>query len=105
MIHRVPCRIKLVDVPHSHWSRQGFTRIAKLIGTPLKFDEVTIQFEPLKFARVQVEIAYVAPRHRDLALLAAQVFTYDIWRERNARLQSSGAFGPAKLLQGIIVDI
>ena len=42
---------------------------------------------------------------RCIALLALQVFTYHIWRERNYRLHEGGLFNPDKLLDGILNDI
>ncbi|XP_074342079.1 uncharacterized protein LOC141679484 [Apium graveolens] len=56
VIETVPCWIKLKDVPHSYWSREGLTHIAKAIGSPLKFDEITARFEPTKYASVQVPV-------------------------------------------------
>lgn len=49
-------------MPHSYWSREGQTHIAKAVGLPLKFDENTARFEPLKFASVQVMLSYSSPR-------------------------------------------
>lgn len=45
------------DVPHSYWSREGLTHIAKAVKIPLKFDENTARFEPLRFASVQVMLS------------------------------------------------
>lgn len=42
---------------------------------------------------------------RQVALLSIQVFSYHIWRERNARSHNKGIFHPMKLLAGIRVDI
>lgn len=42
---------------------------------------------------------------RHLMLLIAQIFSYHIWRERNARAHEKGCFGPLKLLDGIIADV
>lgn len=58
VIAKVPCWIKLIDVPHSYWSRKGLTAIAETISPTLKFDEATSKFEPLKFSRVQIELSY-----------------------------------------------
>ncbi|XP_074326627.1 uncharacterized protein LOC141664571 [Apium graveolens] len=57
VIHTVPCWIKLVDIPHSYWSREGLSFIAKAVGVPLKFDDNTSRFEPMKFAQVQVQLS------------------------------------------------
>ena len=40
-----------------------------------------------------------------LALLAAQIFCYFIWKERNARVHDKNCFGPAQLLELIIRDL
>ncbi|KAK1357024.1 hypothetical protein POM88_050280 [Heracleum sosnowskyi] len=37
--------------------------------------------------------------HHGIALLTAQVFSYHIWRERNARLHNKGCFGPLKIIE------
>lgn len=50
------------DVPHSYWSREGLTFIAKAVGIPLKFDENTVRVEPLRFSSVQVMLSYSSPR-------------------------------------------
>ncbi|XP_063936141.1 uncharacterized protein LOC135147211 [Daucus carota subsp. sativus] len=42
---------------------------------------------------------------RQILLLYLQVFSYHLWRERNARLHGGGSFGPRKLLTGIMVDM
>ncbi|XP_074331919.1 uncharacterized protein LOC141668805 [Apium graveolens] len=62
VIEKVPFWIKLSEVPPTYWTRDGLSMIAGRIGRPLKFDEITGQFEPLKFARVQIELSYSAPR-------------------------------------------
>lgn len=41
---------------------------------------------------------------RRVVLLLIQIFTYFIWRERNARKHNTGVLRPEKLLEGIIVD-
>ena len=46
-----------------------------------------------------------SPTRRLLGLLAAQIFAYHLWRERNARRHGKGVFGPRKLLHGIITDL
>lgn len=61
ILDKVSCWIRLVDVPHSYWSREVLSAIAGTVGPPLKFDEITRKFEPLKFSRVQVELTYSAP--------------------------------------------
>lgn len=66
VIAKVPCWIKLINVPHSYWSRKGLTTIAETIGPALKFDEATSKFEPLKFARVQIELSQSAPRPQSI---------------------------------------
>lgn len=43
--------------------------------------------------------------HRVLVLLAAQVFAYHIWRERNARSHDKGVSGPSTIITCILVDI
>lgn len=58
VVTKVPCWLRLVDVPHSYWSRAGLSSIARGVGKPLKFDEATARFEPLKYASVQVELEY-----------------------------------------------
>lgn len=62
VIDRVPCWIKLVDVPHSYWTKECLYAIAKAVGKPLKFDEATARLEPLKYAGVQVELKFSSPR-------------------------------------------
>ena len=62
VINRIPCWIRLLDVPQSYWSPTGITIIAKAVGTPLQFDDATAKFEPIKYAGVQVELFYDAPR-------------------------------------------
>lgn len=51
VIESVSCWIKMEDVPFSYWSRTGFSHIAKAFGLPVKFDENTARFEPLKLLR------------------------------------------------------
>lgn len=62
ILDKVSCWIRLVDVPFSYWSSKGLTAIADTIGPTLKFDEATSRFEPLKYARVQIELSYKALR-------------------------------------------
>ncbi|XP_074377040.1 uncharacterized protein LOC141718557 [Apium graveolens] len=62
VIETVPCWVKFEEVPHSYWSREGLTFLAKAVGIPLKFDENTARFEPLRFASVQVPLSYSSPR-------------------------------------------
>ncbi|XP_074342467.1 uncharacterized protein LOC141680033 [Apium graveolens] len=62
LVDRVLVWIKLVDVPQHYWYREGLCSIASAIGKPLKFDEATARFEPLKYAGIQVELIYAAPR-------------------------------------------
>lgn len=62
VIDRVPVWIRLVDVPHSYWFREGLSLLAKAVGKPLKFDEATTRLEPLKYANIQVELHYSSPR-------------------------------------------
>lgn len=46
----------------------------------------------------------VKPTLRLLELLISQVFSYHVWRERNARIHNQGSLGPIKLLENIIMD-
>lgn len=62
IIDKVPCWIRLVDFLDIIWCKEGLSSIASTLGKPLKFDAVTAKFEPLKYAGVQVELAYSAPR-------------------------------------------
>lgn len=62
VIESVPCWVKFEDIAHSYWSREGLTHIAKAVGIPLKFDENTTRFKPLRFASVQVMLSYSSPR-------------------------------------------
>lgn len=64
-------------MPHSYWSREGLSLIAQSIGTPLTFDEVRSKFEPLKFTRIQVELAYSAHRPPFLMVLVKYYFGVD----------------------------
>lgn len=43
--------------------------------------------------------------HKSMLLLSAQVFSYHIWRERNARLHGKRCLDPNLLLAGIVIDI
>lgn len=61
VIEKMTCWIKLGEVPPTYWSCDGLTMISGLIGKPLMFDEITSQFQPLKYARVQIELEYSAP--------------------------------------------
>ncbi|KAK1355690.1 hypothetical protein POM88_048946 [Heracleum sosnowskyi] len=40
-----------------------------------------------------------------LALLVLQVFSYHLWRERNARAHGKACFAPSKLFDGIVLDV
>lgn len=51
-----------MDVPQHYWSQEGLCSIASAVGKPLKFDEATARFEPMKYAMVQVEFIYTVPR-------------------------------------------
>lgn len=42
--------------------------------------------------------------HKHILLLMAQVFCYQLWRERNARRHGKGIVGPYLVLDGIITD-
>lgn len=42
---------------------------------------------------------------RSIALLTAQIFTYHLWRERNARLHDRGVSGPKGIIHTIMVDL
>lgn len=61
VIESIPVWIEMKDVPHSYWSREGLTHIAKAVGLPLKFDDNTERFEPLRFASIQVILSYSSP--------------------------------------------
>lgn len=41
---------------------EGLSHIAKAVGFPLKFDDNTARFKPLKFSMVQVMLSYSSPR-------------------------------------------
>lgn len=62
VIEKFLCWIKLLDVPPTYWSLSELTMIAELICRPLKFDEISRHLQPLKYARVQVELEYAALR-------------------------------------------
>lgn len=62
VIDKIPAWIRLVDVPHSYWSKEGLSLIALAVGKPLKFDDLTARFEPIKFTGIQIEFIYTAPR-------------------------------------------
>lgn len=62
ILDKVPYWIRSVDVPFSYWSSKGLTAITDTISPTLKFDEATSRFEPLIYARIQIELAYDAPR-------------------------------------------
>lgn len=62
VIDSVPCWIKMEDVPHCYWSREGLSHISKTVGIPLKFYAITAKFEPIKFTSVQVILSYSSPR-------------------------------------------
>lgn len=38
LVQKVPCWIRLVNVPDTYWSRDGLSNIAKGVGKSLKFD-------------------------------------------------------------------
>lgn len=40
-----------------------------------------------------------------VAVMAAQIFAYHIWRERNVRLHNKGILNPRKLIGGILEDL
>ena len=50
--------MKLVDVPHSYWTREGLKHIASAVGVPLSLDNQTATLNPMKYAGVLVEITY-----------------------------------------------
>lgn len=58
VVTKVPCWIRLVDVPLSYWSKDGLSSLAKVVGKTLKFDVSTARFKPMKYAGVQVELEY-----------------------------------------------
>ena len=58
VIKKVSTWIKLVDVPHSYWTREGLKHIASAVGTPLTLDNQTATLNPMKYAGVLVEIQY-----------------------------------------------
>ena len=58
VIKKVSTWIKLVDVPHSYWTREGLKHIASAVGTPISLDNQTATLNPMKYAGVLVEIQY-----------------------------------------------
>lgn len=62
VITRVPCWVRFADVPHSFWTRKGLTSIAKTVGKPLQLDVATAKLDPMKYARIQIDLEYGAPR-------------------------------------------
>ncbi|XP_063941240.1 uncharacterized protein LOC135149469 [Daucus carota subsp. sativus] len=58
VIKKVSTWVKLVDVPHSYWTREGLKHIASAVGVPVSLDKQTATLNPMKYAGVLVEITY-----------------------------------------------
>ncbi|WOH03943.1 hypothetical protein DCAR_0623348 [Daucus carota subsp. sativus] len=58
VIKKVSTWVKLVDVPHSYWTREGLKHIASAVGVPIILDNQTATLNPMKYAGVLVEITY-----------------------------------------------
>ncbi|KAH0720531.1 hypothetical protein KY285_005340 [Solanum tuberosum] len=54
---KVPLWIKIQGLESNYWGKSALTKIASLVGQPLKADNATMQREKLMFARVLVEMS------------------------------------------------
>lgn len=59
--NKVPIWIRLPGLDIKYWSKNALTKIAGLVGNPLKADRATTWKERMTFARVLVEVALDQP--------------------------------------------
>ncbi|XP_019225380.1 PREDICTED: uncharacterized protein LOC109206958 [Nicotiana attenuata] len=56
-IDRIPIWIRLIGLDIKYWGKSALTKIAVMVGKPLKADSATSQKERLTFARILVEVS------------------------------------------------
>lgn len=57
LLSSVPVWVKLPRLPLECWTEEGISRIASVIGIPIKMDKVTEGLRKIDYARVSVEIS------------------------------------------------
>ena len=54
--------VQFSDVPHSYWTAEGIRMLARAVGKPITLDAPTAKLEPMRYARVLVEVSYKSPK-------------------------------------------
>ncbi|KAG5588097.1 hypothetical protein H5410_048531 [Solanum commersonii] len=55
-VDNVPIWVRLVGLDIKYWGKNALTKLAGMIGNPLKADRATTQKERLTYARVLIEV-------------------------------------------------
>lgn len=101
-IHCYLCAGGLEDDVHlflkCSYSRFILQNLLSPLGMRLDYDQTWASFVTFLSQIRDAEQRFVA-------LLAVQIFTYHLWRERNARAHDNGLFRPLQLLARIKVDL
>ncbi|KAK2661863.1 hypothetical protein Ddye_000437 [Dipteronia dyeriana] len=53
---KIPMWVKLFNIPHEYWTKDGLSYIASAVGKPLYVDSLTESMKRISFARVCIEI-------------------------------------------------
>lgn len=56
LLHTIPIWIPLPNLPLDYWTEEGISRIASVLGTPIRLDKVTESIIKIAYARVLIEI-------------------------------------------------
>lgn len=56
MVEKIPVWIRLMNLDIKYWGQNALTKIAGMVGNPLKADRATTQKQRLQFARILVEV-------------------------------------------------
>ena len=54
--------VQFYDVTHSYWTSEGIRMLARAVGKPITMDAPTAKLEPMRYARVLVEVSYKSPK-------------------------------------------
>jgi len=56
VVEKIPVWIRLMNLDIKYWGQNALTKIAGMVGNPLKADRATTQKQRLQFARILVEV-------------------------------------------------
>lgn len=66
MVENVPIWVRLVGLDINYWGKSALTKIAGMVGNPLKADMATIQKDRLTYARVLIEMPLTKEYPKDI---------------------------------------